>query len=65
MEFLFKYIDEMGDKMNFLKIINLQSDDFRKLLIDLENKKNFKCFDDLKKCNDPKILTCLFNIGTY
>ena len=39
MEFLFKYFDEMGDKMNFLKIINLQSDDFRKLLIDLENKK--------------------------
>jgi len=36
-------------KRYLLKMIYLQSDDFRKLLIDLENKKNSNVFDDLKK----------------
>ena len=56
MEFLFKYFDEMGDKMNFLKIINLQSDDFRKLLIDLENKKFSNVLMIWKNAMIPKYL---------
>ena len=39
----------MENKRYFLKIIYLQSDDFRKLLIDLENKNFSNVFDNLKK----------------